>query len=173
MEMRHNIQMAMEQVESRFIQVEEEFFSIFGRKYGRIDAIECDDADIVLIMAGTAASTCRQVIADLRSHGEKVGLIKLKMFRPFPKKLIRQVLETAQKVAVVDRNFSFGASGIFAQEIRAALCNHDKHPKVFGYITGLGGRDVTPEILKEIYYLTKDTPLPEDESVWVGLTIRN
>ncbi len=91
MEMRHNIQMAMEQVESRFIQVEEEFFSIFGRKYGRIDAIECDDADIVLIMAGTAASTCRQVIADLRSRGEKVGSIKLKMFRPFPKSSIRQV----------------------------------------------------------------------------------
>jgi len=169
MEMRHDIHKAMELVESRFVRVEEEFFSIFNRKYGRLDAVECDDADIVLIMAGTAASTCREVITKLRSRGEKVGLIKLKMFRPFPKKLIRQILEPVKKVAVVDRNFSFGASGIFAQEIRAALCNHDKHPKVFGYITGLGGRDVTPEILEEIYQKTKDTPLPEEESVWVGL----
>ncbi|HAO22349.1 MAG TPA: pyruvate ferredoxin oxidoreductase, partial [Desulfobacteraceae bacterium] len=66
-------------------------------------------------------------------------------------------------------NFSFGASGIFAQEVRAALCNQPNHPPVFGYITGLGGRDVTPEILKQIYYLAKETPEPIEESVWVGL----
>ncbi|MFW5811054.1 MAG: pyruvate ferredoxin oxidoreductase, partial [Thermodesulfobacteriota bacterium] len=76
----------------------------------------------------------------------------------------------ARKVAVVDRNFSFGASGIFAQEIRAALCNHPNHPPVFGYIAGLGGRDVTPDTLKEIYRMTRDTDHPQAESVWVGLT---
>ncbi|MBN1930565.1 MAG: pyruvate ferredoxin oxidoreductase [Desulfobacterales bacterium] len=169
MEMRHSTQMAMEQVPRLFKQVEDEFFSIFGRAYGPVETVLCEDAEIVMILTGTAASTCRQVISDLRSKGEKVGLLKLKMFRPFPTELIRKILEPIQKVAVVDRNFSFGASGIFAQEIRAALCNYPEHPPVFGYITGLGGRDVTPEILEDIYWRTRNNATPKAESQWVGL----
>ena len=169
MEMRRNIQSAMETVPSYFDSVEIEFEKIFGRRYGQIEAVDCEDAEIILVVTGTAASTSRYVLKDLRSQGEKVGILKLKMFRPFPKTLIRKHLSHARKVAVIDRNFSFGASGIFAQEVRAALCNHDNHPKVFGYITGLGGRDVTPEIIRQIYQLAKETPEPIEESVWVGL----
>lgn len=169
MEMRHDIQMAMEQVESVFNETEDEFEALFGRKYGAAEAVACEDADIILVLAGTAASTCRQVISELRTRGEKVGMVKLKMFRPFPKALFRTLLGKAKKVAVIDRNCSFGATGIFAQEIRAALYNHTNRPPVFGYITGLGGRDVTPEILEEIFKITKDTESPNNESVWVGL----
>ncbi|MBW2226214.1 MAG: pyruvate ferredoxin oxidoreductase [Deltaproteobacteria bacterium] len=169
MEMRHDIQKAMEQVPDIFSRVEQEFAAIFGRSYGPVERVHCDDAQVIMVVTGTAASTCRKVISDLRSQGEKVGMLKLKMFRPFPTDLIRENLGSVQKVAVVDRNFSFGASGIFAQEIRAALCNRNGHPPVFGYITGLGGRDVTPEILAEIYWKTKNSALPESESVWVGL----
>jgi pyruvate/2-oxoacid:ferredoxin oxidoreductase alpha subunit len=169
MEMRHDIQKAMEQVPEIFTRVEQEFAAVFDRSYGPVEKVHCDDAQVIVVVTGTAASTCRKVISDLRSQGEKVGMLKLKMFRPFPTDLIREHLGSVQKVAVVDRNFSFGASGIFAQEIRAALCNRNGHPPVFGYITGLGGRDVTPEILAEIYWKTKNSALPEDESVWVGL----
>ncbi len=169
MEMRHSIQMAMEKVASRFASVEEEFADIFDRKYGPVEAVQCDDAQIIMVMAGTAASTCRQVICDLRSKGEKVGLLKLKMFRPFPTEQIRRILKPAQKVAVMDRNFSFGASGIFAQEIRASLCNLNGNPPVFSYIAGLGGRDVTTDILEEIFWTTKNSTATKDESVWVGL----
>jgi len=169
MEMRHDIQKAMELVPNIFTRVEQEFAAIFGRSYGPMERVHCDDAEVIMVVTGTAASTCRKVISDLRSQGEKVGMLKLKMFRPFPTDLIRKHLGSVQKVAVVDRNFSFGASGIFAQEIRAALCNQIGHPPVFGYITGLGGRDVTPEILAEIYWKTKNSALPENESVWVGL----
>jgi len=169
MEMRYDIQKAMEQVSDIFSKVEEEFTEIFGRTYGMVEKVFCDDAQIIMVTTGTAASTCRKVISDLRSQGEKVGMLKLKMFRPFPTDLIREHLGHVQKIAVIDRNFSFGASGIFAQEIRAALYNGRDHPPVFGYITGLGGRDVTPEILAEIYWETKNSTAPEDESVWVGL----
>jgi pyruvate/2-oxoacid:ferredoxin oxidoreductase alpha subunit len=169
MEMRHDIQKAMEQVSNIFAKVEKEFTEIFGRTYGMVEKVYCNDAQVIMVVTGTAASTCRKVISDLRSQGEKVGMLKLKMFRPFPTDLIREHLGHVQKIAVVDRNFSFGASGIFAQEIRAALCNTLKHPPVFGYITGLGGRDVTPEILTEIYWKTKHSSAPEDESVWIGL----
>ena len=172
MEMRHDIQKAMEQVPDIFAKVEEEFKEIFGRAYGMVEKVHCDDAQIIMVMTGTAASTCRKVISDLRSQGEKVGMLKLKMFRPFPLNLIREHLGHVQKIAVIDRNFSFGASGIFAQEIRAALHNNQNHPPVFGYIAGLGGRDVTPEILTEIYWKTKNSTAPIDESVWVGLVDR-
>jgi len=109
------------------------------------------------------------VIDDLRARGEKVGLLKIKLFRPFPVDIIRQVLKTAPKVAVIDRNISFGASGIFAQEVRAALCNLAGHPPVFGYIVGLGGRDVTADLLEDIYWRTKNNEAPEKESIWLGL----
>lgn len=91
------------------------------------------------------------------------------MFRPFPADIIRRHLGSARKVAVVDRNFSFGAGGIFAQEIRAALCNLAPHPQVFGFIAGLGGRDITPETLTEIYNETKKSSAPPAESIWIGL----
>ncbi len=171
MEMRYSIQQAMEMVQDRFQRVEEQFHETFGRSYGSVEAVQCEDADVVLVMAGTAASTCRHVVSELRKKGEKAGLLKMKMFRPFPSETVREILKDVKKVAVVDRNFSFGASGIFAQELKAALCNCESRPKVFGYIAGLGGRDLTPENLEDIYYQTKQRSEPEPESVWVGLNM--
>jgi pyruvate/2-oxoacid:ferredoxin oxidoreductase alpha subunit len=169
MEMRHNIQTAMEDALAFLEQMEEEFETLFGRRHGAVEAIHCEDADIILITSGTVTSTSRQVIYELRDRGEKVGLLKIKLFRPFPLSLIRELTASTNKIAVVDRNFSFGASGIFAQEIRAALCNLPDHPPVFGYIAGLGGRDVTPSVIEDIYWSTKNSPAPELESLWVGL----
>jgi len=170
MEMRRDIQRAMETVPGRFEKVEDEFAATFGRKHGAMEPVFCEDAHVILVVSGTVASTCRQVVEDLRLRGEKVGMLKIKMFRPFPVELIREILGPARKVAVVDRNFSFGASGIFAQEIRAALCNQLRRPPVFDYIVGLGGRDVTPDTLEEIFRITKQNDFPTEECTWVGLT---
>jgi pyruvate/2-oxoacid:ferredoxin oxidoreductase alpha subunit len=169
MEMRHNIQMAMDETFTFFEQMEEEFESILGRRHGALEAIQCDDAEVILITSGTVTSTSRQVVAELREKGEKVGLLKVKLFRPFPVNLLREIAKSASKVAVIDRNFSFGASGIFAQEVKAALCNFPGHPPVYGYVAGLGGRDITTEVIEEIYWLTKKSTAPENESSWVGL----
>jgi pyruvate/2-oxoacid:ferredoxin oxidoreductase alpha subunit len=169
MEMRYNIQTAMDESLTYFDQMETEFEGIFGRRHGAVEAIQCEDAEVILITSGTMTSTSRQVVADLRHRGEKVGLLKIKLFRPFPVSRIRELTGTANKLAVIDRNFSFGASGIFAQEIRAALCNLPAHPPVYGYIAGLGGRDVTTEVIENIYYLTKNSTAPQQESLWMGL----
>jgi len=169
MEMRYDIQQAMERVASLYRQTEEAFEELFGRAYGDVEAVQCDDADIVLVVSGTAASTCRQTLSDLRSQGEKVGMLKIKMFRPFPDKPIRRALNNAAKIAVVDRNCSFGSGGIFAQEIRSALCNLETRPPVFSYIAGLGGRDITGDTLEEIYYRTQAAEEPDLQSVWLGL----
>ncbi|MBN2177999.1 MAG: pyruvate ferredoxin oxidoreductase [Deltaproteobacteria bacterium] len=169
MEMRHAIAGAMEDALEVFPRVEDEFEKIFDRRYGEIEAVSCNDAEIILVTSGTATSTSRLVVENLRAKGEKVGLLKIKLFRPFPVELVRKVLAPAKKVAVIDRNFSFGASGIFAQEIRAALCNTMKHPPVFGYVAGIGGRDVTADVIEDIYRRAKASDFPEGESVWVGL----
>ncbi|MGW8221981.1 MAG: pyruvate ferredoxin oxidoreductase [Syntrophobacteria bacterium] len=169
MEMRHSIQMAMEEAFTFFEQMEEEFQSILGRRHGAVEAIQCDDAEVILITSGTVTSTSRQVVAGLREKGEKVGLLKIKLFRPFPVNMLRELTKSASKVAVIDRNFSFGASGIFAQEVKAALCNFPGHPPVYGYVAGLGGRDITTEVIEDIYWLAKNSTAPETESSWVGL----
>jgi pyruvate ferredoxin oxidoreductase alpha subunit len=169
MEMRYDIARAMDDTLGGFSRVEDEYARIFGRRYGAMEPVMCKDADVILLTSGTVTSTARIVLRDLRKKGEKVGLLKLKMFRPFPVEEVRKVLKGAKKVAVIDRNFSFGASGIFAQELRAALCNLPKHPAVFGYIAGIGGRDVTPALIEDIYWKTKKNKLPDKESIWMGL----
>ncbi|MEN6319085.1 MAG: pyruvate ferredoxin oxidoreductase [Syntrophaceae bacterium] len=169
MKMRHNIALAMDESLIVLNEIQEEFYGIFQRRYDPVEAICCDDAEIILVTSGTITSTCRIVLQSLRDGGEKVGILKVKLFRPFPVAMIRQATSRAQKIAVIDRNFSFGASGIFAQELRAALCNVPEHPPVFGYIAGIGGLDATVELLEEIYWKTKNTPFPEQESIWMGI----
>jgi pyruvate/2-oxoacid:ferredoxin oxidoreductase alpha subunit len=169
MEMRHAIEKAMLRVPECFDRTEDEFYSVFRRCYGSIEAMHCDDAQIVILTAGTAVGTCRQTVSDLRSKGEPVGLLKLKMFRPFPVQKLQDALQHVQKVAVIDRNCSFGVGGIFAQELKAALCGLNCRPLVYSYIAGLGGRDVSPQTIQEIYARTKAGDAPEPESIWIGV----
>jgi len=169
MEMRYEIAAAMDDALVQFDRVEDEFAKIFDRRYGAVEAIDCDDADIVFVTSSTVTSTGRLLLEELLPRGEKVGVLKIKLFRPFPVEAVRRALGKAKKVVVIDRNFSFGASGIFAQEVRAAICNVPGHPPIFGYIAGLGGRDITVQLLEEIYFDVKGSNTPRKESIWVGL----
>jgi len=169
MEMRYSIQMAMAEVLRQYDSLEEEFARHCGRRYGLLEAVNCSDARIILLTSGTITSTARLVVEELRARGESVGLLKVKLFRPFPVEELRQVLVRTGKVAVIDRNFSFGASGIFAQELRAALCNMPRRPLVYGYVAGLGGRDVTTAVIEDIYWRTKQSTETQPEDVWIGL----
>jgi pyruvate ferredoxin oxidoreductase alpha subunit len=169
MEMRRSLQDAMEVAEAALAQAAAAFETEFGRSCPPIEADGCEDAEIVLVTTGSITSTARLVVEDLRARGERVGLCKLKLFRPFPAEGIRRVLGRAPRVAVIDRNVSFGVGGIFAQEIRSALCSLERRPPVFSYIVGLGGRDVPPETIAEIYRSTREAAAPDPESRWVGL----
>jgi len=169
MEIRHDNAVAMDQVVERFDDVEKEFEALFNRRYGALEAVNCDDAEIILVTSGTITSTARLLLDDLLDKGEKVGLLKIKMFRPFPVESVCRALKPAKKVAVIDRNFSSGAGGIFLQEVRAALCNMHDRPLVFGYVVGLGGRDVTTAVLNDIYEKTKNSNVPSDRGIWMGL----
>jgi pyruvate/2-oxoacid:ferredoxin oxidoreductase alpha subunit len=149
--------------------VDKEFGQAFGRSYGMMEEYFVEDADILLVTTGTVTGTARVVVDEYREKGERIGLLKMKMFRPFPTEDVRRVLQQVKKVAVVDRNISFGATGIFAQEIRSALHHHGEGTSVFGFIAGLGGRDVTPAVLKEIVEFAKGKEAPEGDIAWIGV----
>lgn len=169
MEMRHNLALAMETVQHQFEVIENEHYRCFGRKYGMVEPIACQDAETIIVSSGTATGIVREFIQEQREQGEKIGGLKIKLFRPFPSALIRQHLSHARRIAVIDRNYSAGVGGIFAQEIKAALYRADQRPLVLGYIAGLGGRDITRETIAEIYRLTKNADVSSPETQWVGL----
>jgi len=167
MELRYQMQQAMEQALSEWERADAEFEEFFGRRYGLVEPYRLDDAELVLVTSATVTSTARVVIDGLRKQRQKVGLLKIRLFRPFPAEEVRRALAGARKVAVIDRNISFGAGGVFAQEIKASLHDHLRVP-VFGFIAGLGGRDITPATIREIirYAQTHDEP---QDLIWIGV----
>ena len=167
MELRFKLQKAMERAVNEFQVADEQFSQIFGRKYGLVEPYRVDGADLLLITSSTATSTARDVIDALRSEGRKVGLLKIRLFRPFPSDLVRQVIAKVKKVAVIDRNIGFGVGGIFAQEVRAALYGYAQIP-VFGFVAGLGGRDITPTVIRKIVDYA-DSRTEQENLVWMGV----
>jgi pyruvate/2-oxoacid:ferredoxin oxidoreductase alpha subunit len=165
---KHMAQGSMDSVKQLAVQVDQEFKKEFGRGYGVVEPVMLDDADIVLVTAGSITSTARLAIRELRQQGHKVGLFKIRLFRPFPREAIQQALRGKKKIAVIDRNISLGSGGIFCQEVRAALIHSPDHPLTFSYIAGVGGTDVTPEVIKKIAYDLMKKTAPSDAPVWVG-----
>lgn len=169
MEFRLRQQQAMERALHEFERADEEYGDLFGRRYGIIEPYRTDGAHLILVTSSTVTSTAREVIDELRADGRKVGLLKIRLFRPFPSEQVREALAGAEKVAVIDRNIGLGAGGIFAQEVKAALFNHVRVP-VFGFIAGLGGRDITPASIREIVGHVESHDQPE-ELIWSGVRL--
>lgn len=171
MEMRWLQQEAMHAAHSAFDEIEREWEDRFGRRYGAVEAYRALDAELLLVTSGTITSTARYAVDRRRERGEAVGLVKVKMFRPFPTERLRTLLGGTERVAVLDRNISPGHGGIFAEEIRSALYDvpPDDRPKLFGYIVGLGGRDVTPAVIDDIIEQARGTERPAREDLWVGV----
>jgi pyruvate ferredoxin oxidoreductase alpha subunit len=161
MEARYAIEVAMEGSKEVIREVMQEFEEIFGRKYDFVENYRCDDADIILVAMGSLCGTIKDVVDSLRDEGEKVGLLKVRVFRPFPAEEIGAVLENADKVAVLDKDVSFSIGGVLFNEIKAKL-----NIKACGFILGLGGRDITPDHIVEIIDKTKN---PEKDIQWIGL----
>ncbi|MGA1824345.1 MAG: pyruvate ferredoxin oxidoreductase [bacterium] len=134
---------AMENVRPVILEAGKAFGDTFGRYYGFFDAYMLDDAEVAIVSLGSSCGTIRTVVDELRSKGEKVGLLKLRIFRPFPYKEIAKALSPLKAVAVFDRCDSFGAFGgpVFS-EIRSALYDEPVRPHIINYIYGLGGRDL-------------------------------
>ncbi len=144
-EFRKEVSNAMRRVPERLRAVEEEFLDIFGRSHGGpLATYRTDDADEVLMTMGTMTTTARTVVDELRSEGRKVGLAKLRLFRPFPAEEIRSLAGGVDRLGVVDRSYCFGTMGPAATEVSAALYASPHRPLVSSFVAGIGGRDVTP-----------------------------
>jgi len=129
-----------------------EFEKTFGAKYDFIDTYKLEDADIAIIALSSTAGTARVVVDALRKEGVKAGLLRPRVFRPFPREKILAALKNVKAVAVLDKAESFSAEGgPLYTEIKAALYDSDIRPLVANYIYGLGGRDIFPDDIKKVY----------------------
>src|SRR5690554_2290203 len=134
------------------LEVGREFGEKFGRSYGYFEGYKLEDAEIALVALGSTAGTIKVVVDDLRNKGLKCGLLKLRVFRPFPARELADALGNLKAVAVLDRSDSLSTAGgqVFT-ELRSALFDLPARPAMVNYIYGLGGRDITPQQLAGVY----------------------
>ena len=135
-------------------QVHEEYGKISGRLHGDglIEQYRLEDAETAIVCVGSTSGTVKTIVNELRSKGTKVGLLRLRTFRPLPVKQITKALENVKAVAVMDRSLSFGGhGGAVFHEIRHLLYDTPTHPYVVNCIYGLGGRDTPPSLIHKIY----------------------
>jgi len=143
---------AMRASKEIIIEVGREFGKKFGREYKLFEGYKLDDADIAIVALGSTAGTAKAVVDDLREKKIKAGLLKLRIFRPFPHEEIAKALGKTKAVAVLDRSDSLNSAGgpVFT-EIRSALFDAEIKPRLTGYVYGLGGRDISKEEIEGIY----------------------
>lgn len=168
-ELRYKLQIEMEKAPSLIEETGKEYEKMFGRYLGLVDVHRCDDAELILITSGTAGYTANVGVDRLREQGIKAGNLRIKVFRPFPFEKVAEIVKNAQKVAVVDRNISYGHHGIFYQEVKSALYGQYNGLPLFGFIAGLGGRDITPSSFEEIARHTLEQDKPDEKIVWIGV----
>jgi len=155
---------------AKAIECNDAFKAVFGRGYDPVEAYRCEDAEVVVVISGSAVGTCRYVVEALRKQGYPVGMVKIKMFRPFPRELVRNALENKQKIMVIERDLSPGQGGIFCQEVKWAMSESDNAKQIYGFIAGLGGEDITPELIEKAIRFTFDSERPIQDAIWLGLS---
>ncbi len=147
---------AMAWAESRTIpDVGKQFAKLFGRDYGLIDEHLCSDADVIMVMLGSSAGAAKEAASLLRRHGLRAGVLRVRSFRPFPYKAVREALGSAEAVAVLDRTSALGSAGPLFQEVQTALYGLDFRPQCLSFIGGLGGRDLQVETFRHIFLTTE------------------
>src|SRR3989339_229072 len=151
-EHRYQTAEAMTASKNIILEVAKEFGDKFGRQYGVIEEYKMEDAERVIIALGSTCGTTKVVVDELRDKGEKVGLLKIRVFRPFPAEEIAKALSKALVVAVLDRSDSYSGQGSpVYTEVLSALFNSPSKPKVVNYVYGLGGRDINTNDIKSVF----------------------
>jgi pyruvate ferredoxin oxidoreductase alpha subunit len=168
METRYMIQETM----NRSIPIVEEVARAFTKKFGRpsyglFENYRVDDASTVVIALGSMAGTIKEVVDELRSQGQKVGLLRLVTYRPFPKDALLQALGNAQNVVVIEKAISLGSGTPVATELRSIFYGSPVSPKISGFVIGLGGRDVT---LDDVKYCINKGQEQQVDSEFVALS---
>ena len=158
-------------------EVEAEFAAAFGRGYSAVETYRADDADVVFFMMGAFATKAKDAVDHLRLDGHRVGLVRLRLLRPYPAAAIRQALEGKAGVAVVDQNLSMGKGGVLHTELAAALYgSHGAPPILASFVGGLGGRDISTaefcEIARRTMEAAKTGDTPEPRLLYTATELR-
>ena len=136
-------------------EVADEFETVFGRRYDIIEQYCMADAEYVFVMLGSFATKAKDAVDALRRAGSKVGLARLRLFRPFPREQLRALLKGRRGAAVIDQNISMGMGGVIHSELAGALYGMKDGPVLAGFIGGLGGRDIRQEEFFEMISIVK------------------
>ena len=161
-EYRYAMQKALENSIEIIVEVHDKFAAKFGRSYGNgiYKTHLTEDADTIIFAMGSVASQARNVIKKLRKDGLKVGLVSLKLFRPFPISYLREFFKNKKQVVVFDRDIGYGYEGVLSYELKAALYGLKNSPFIKGFIVGLGGRDITDQhIIKGVHKAIEESKI--------------
>lgn len=171
MELRHKHVTAMERSKAKFDAIDREFADVFGRSYGgQLEEYRTDDAEVVLVGSGSMCGTIKSVIDDQREKGNRIGLVKIRMYRPFPHQALISALKGKKAIGVVDRSLAFGFDGgpIYT-ELKAFETRLDG-AKLVSFIDGIANTDITKTNVEQMIRMTKDLADGKDvpEVTWVS-----
>jgi len=169
MEIRHAAQAAMDEALGLIEKAGKEYGALTGRHYGLVETYRAEDATILLVAMGAIATTAEAAVDELRETGMAAGLLRVRVFRPFPAEAVARCVGGAEKLVALDRNLSLGSGGILAAELRAALAARDLVPGIWNYVAGIGGRDVTPEAIMGACRQAETEAAPGPAIRWLGL----
>jgi pyruvate ferredoxin oxidoreductase alpha subunit len=163
----------MQEAKARIKEILAELSSITGRDHGGlIETYRTEDAEVVLTAMGSVAGTVKEAVDELRDQGKKVGLVKIRFYRPFPHEDIQEAVRNARVVAVMDANVSIGSEGAVGLDLKAKLCGKEKAPLVVDFIAGVGGREINKEavgrIVRKAEEFLQSGTVPS-ESYWMDL----
>jgi pyruvate ferredoxin oxidoreductase alpha subunit len=131
--------------------VAREFEETFGRYYGGlVDSYQAEDAEVVIVTMGSVIGTIKDAIDAMRSEGKKVGLLKVRSYRPFPVQALRKALKDASVIAVIEKDVSIGSEAGLVTDLKAAFYNSKIRTPIIGFTAGLGGRDITVKDIRKI-----------------------
>ena len=173
MEVKRQQAQAMKDSMPVILEVAEKFEKMTGRSYGFFEEYRMEDAEVAVVVIGSSAGTGKEAVDRMREEGLNVGLIKLRVFRPFPREMLAQAMCRVKAVAIMDKAESFSNSGgpLF-NEARSALYDLPDRPYAINYIYGLGGRDITVEDFREIYgdlFIIAEEEDPGDVYRYIGV----
>lgn len=163
MEFRYQQHDAMLKAYEKFEEVAKEFEKVFGRKYDLVEEYKIEDAEIVLISMGSIVGTMKDAVDELRKGGEKVGILKIISYRPFPAEKIYEAIKDAKVVVVLEKDVSVGMEGGLLSDIKSFMYNREDRPPIVGFSVGLGGRDVTIGDIKGLVSKVKRAEAEEFE----------
>jgi pyruvate ferredoxin oxidoreductase alpha subunit len=152
-----------------YLEVGEDLSKLTGNKYPYFEEYRIEDAEAVIIVLASAAGTAKDAIDEMRVDGKKVGLLKPKLFRPFPYKEIRDAVKNIPVIGVLDRSISFGSYAPLYTEIRNSLFELENKPKLQSYIFGLGGKDIFKSDIKQIFEELLSGKVNPEEQKYIGL----